>query len=86
MPRNSQNMVWGYGSGTNYLGIVIPVSNTSVFPTAFDEEEATKFSEVRALLAETVTRIVQRDPNTNGVLAGIATGRNILHDLSQKYT
>jgi hypothetical protein len=78
-------MIFNYGSGASYLATAISVTNTSVFPVAFTEEEASKFGEVRALLAETMTRIVQRDPNTNMVLGRIAEGRGKLKELAKTF-
>lgn len=83
MPRNGQSMMFNYGAGASYLQTAVSVTNTSVFPIAFTQEEATQFTEVRALLAETLTRIVQRDPNTNAVLGIIADGRGRLNDIAK---
>ena len=83
MPRNSQSLMFSYGAGTSYLQTAVSISNSSVFPVAFNQEEATKFSEVRGLLAETMTRIIQREPNTNAVLKTIAEGRGILSELTK---
>ena len=85
MPRTSQSMLSGGNNGTSYLYRASAVSNTNVFPVAINDEEATKFSQVRALLAETLTRIIQREKNSNLVLSNIAQGRNILHDLTKEF-
>ncbi len=84
MPRNGQSMIFSYGAGASYLQTSVSITNTRVFPVAFTQEEATKFGDVRALLAETLTRIVQRDPNTNAILGGIAEGRGMLNDIAKE--
>jgi hypothetical protein len=86
MPRTGQSMMFSYGSGTSFLVTAVSVSNKNVFPTAFNQEEATKFSEVRALLADAMTRIIQRDPNTNNILGSIAEGRGTLNELTKTYS
>ena len=86
MPRNSQPMLFRYGAGASYLQNAIPVTNTSVFPIATTEEEETKFSEVRSLLTESMSRVIRREPNTNSILALIASGRTILKELKQSMT
>jgi hypothetical protein len=83
MPRNSQSLMFSYGAGTSFLQTSVSISNSGVFPVAFNQEEATKFTEVRALLAETMTRIIQREPNTNAILGTIAEGRGKLSELSK---
>ena len=81
MPRNGQSMLFTRGAGASYIQTTVSITNTSIFPTAFSQEEATKFGEVRSLLAQTLTRIIQRDPNTNAVLTHIADGRGKLNDI-----
>lgn len=76
-------MMFNYGAGASYLTTTIPASNFSIFPVAASEDESLRFTEVRAMLAQTVTRIIQRDPNTNGILGTIAEGRGILHELAK---
>lgn len=83
MPRNGQTMMFNYGGGPSYLMTTIPVSNYNIFPVAFSTEEDSKLSHVRALLAESVTQIIRREPNTNSILANIAEGRGIIQELSK---
>lgn len=80
MPRTSQSML-SSGSGGSFLQMGIAISNTNIFPVSMNADEATKFSEVRGILAETMTRIIRREQNTNAVLAGIAQGRNLLREI-----
>jgi hypothetical protein len=78
-------MLSGGNNATAYLYRSASVSNTNVFPVAINDEESTKFTQVRALLAETLTRIIQREKDTNVVLTNIAQGRIILHDLQKSF-
>jgi hypothetical protein len=80
-PRNSQNMLYNHRGGASYLPNAVSVTNTAVFPIAYTEDEATKFTEVRGLLCESMARVIRRDQNTNGILALIAEGRTILKEL-----
>ncbi len=82
MPRNGQSMMFGGASATYLLSQSISVNNTNIFPVASTSEEKTQFAEVRTLIAETMARIIRRDPDTNGILAGIAMGRSKLGELS----
>ena len=81
MPRNGQSMLFTRGAGASYIQTTVSITNTSIFPTAFSQEEATKFGEVRSLLAQTLTRIIQRDHDTTAVLTHIADGRGKLNDI-----
>ena len=74
-------MIFNYGAGASYLVTAVSVSNTNIFPVAFTQEEETRFTQVRALLAETMTRIIQRDPDTNVVLGRIAEGRGMIKEI-----
>jgi hypothetical protein len=76
-------MLFTYGAGALYIQTAVSVANTSVFPVAFTQEEATKFGDVRGILAETLTRIIQREPNTNAVLGLIAEGRGKLSEIAK---
>ncbi len=51
---------------------------------AYTPDELTKFSEIRNIIAGTMARIIQRDPDTNSVLAGIAIGRAKLGEMASK--
>ena len=78
MPRTGPSIVTGYkntGSGMMYLTSKNYISQSMVMNSGLPD-----LSPIRAIIAETMTRIVRRDPNTNGVLAGIATGRVLLKE------
>jgi hypothetical protein len=75
-------MMFGSGSGTSLLQLSVSVNNSSIVPVMGSSEEITKLAEVRSFIAETMSRIVRRDPDTNSVLANIAIGRSKLAELA----
>ncbi len=85
MPRSGASFLYGSGSSTQLLWTETSVSNTGgVMSVAYTPDELTKFSEIRNIIAGTMARIIQRDPDTNSVLAGIAIGRAKLGEMASK--
>ena len=75
-------MLLGSISATYYLQTAVSVNKPNIVPVLASAEEITKFTEVRNIIAETMSRIIRRDPDTNGILGGIAQGRGLLAELA----
>ncbi len=82
MPRYGASMLLGSISATYYLQTAVSVNSPSIIPVLASAEEITKFTEVRNIIAETMSRIIRRDQDTNGILGGIAQGRGLLAELA----
>jgi hypothetical protein len=82
MPRNGASMLFGSGGGTFLIQQSYSINNSQFAPVVGSSEEITKFSEVRSLIAETMSRIIRRDEDTNGILGTIAIGRSKLAELA----
>jgi hypothetical protein len=67
--------------GTTLLGVGVSASNSRVFPIASTGEEQLIFTELRQTVSEIMARIIQRDPDTNSILASVAQGRQALREL-----
>jgi hypothetical protein len=81
MPRTGPSIITGYkntGAGMSYL-----TNKNFLSPSMSVNAGYPDLSPIRALIAETMTRIVRRDPNTNDVLGGIAKGRGLLRDATK---
>lgn len=85
MPRSGASFLYGSSSASRYLWTETSVTKSGgVIAVAYTPDELTNFSELRSIIAGTMTRIIQRDPDTNSVLAGIAVGRSKLAEMAAK--
>lgn len=85
MPSSGASFLYGSSSASRYLWTETSATNMGgVMTVAFTPDEVTKFSEIRNIIAGTMARIIQRDPDTNSVLSGIALGRSKLADMAAK--
>ena len=85
MPRSGASMLYGSASASQLLWTETSATNSGgVMAVAYTPDELTKFSELRSIIAGTMARIIQRDPDTNSVLAGIAIGRAKLGEMAAK--
>ncbi len=85
MPRSGASMLYGSASASQLLWTETSATNSGgVIQVAYTPDEVTKFSELRSIIANTMSRIIQRDPDTNSVLASIAIGRSKLAEMASK--
>jgi hypothetical protein len=85
MPRGGSSFLSGSQSSTSFLPIAISISNTNIYPVQQSGGETLMFTQLRQAIAETMSRIIRRDPDVNGVLGTIAQSRLLLKEITRNF-
>lgn len=75
-------MLYSASYGMTFLQTSVPISNSTVVPVAYSEEEVTQFAEIRQSIAGLMSKLIQREKDTAPMLKEIADKRQLLKNIA----